>query len=455
MTIMLVELMVFVPSVAKYRADYLRQRLAAAQIAAMSLTEAENGALSADLEKQLLATAGVEGVVLDLGDRAELILSGSMPTNIVDRDSVDGVGIYTLIRDAWQTWRRGGNAIIEVRGRPVNSTGVSIAMVLSEQGLYNAMRGFAVNTFIISLLISGITGALIYWFLYGIIVRPVWRLVGAMDRFREDPADPRRVMQPETRRDEMGMMGRELARMQIDVHAALGQRRRLALLGEAVSKINHDLRNILASAQLSSDSLSDVDDPQVRRISERLIKAIDRAIALCERTLKFGKAEESEPEKCTVDLFCLVEEVGLSLTQVHRLRWVNDVPPGFRLFADPEHLFRMLLNLARNAADALANEVDPQIAVTVEAGKDRAVVIRLCDNGPGVPEQARANLFVPFAGSVSQHGTGLGLVIVRELMEAHGGQVALEKSDGEGATFALFFPAGSAMDQPRRARRAS
>jgi len=451
-SIMVVEVLIFVPSVAKFRADYLKQRIAAAQIAALSLTEAANGSISPELEKTLLETAGVEGVVLDLGDRAELILQGGMPTNIVARYSVDDRPTPLLVRDAWETLQRGGEALVEVRGEPVNRAGISIAVVLSESDLFNAMLAYGRNIFWLSLLISLITGALIYLALLWLIIRPVWRMSGSMERFRDKPDDPSRIIAPTARRDEMGMLEREMARLQTDLHKHLGERRRLALLGEAVSKINHDLRNILASAQLSSERLRRVEDPQIKAMSGRLVTAIDRAIALCERTLKYGKADEPPPDLQPVALRILVDEVGASLAQGYPIAFVNAVPEEFRLRADPDQLFRMLLNLGRNAAQALQTQDSATITVSAAAQRDGRVDLRIADNGPGLPLATQKTLFTPFSGSHSKGGTGLGLAIVAELMTAHGGEAVLEKSDAQGATFRLLFPAGSALSAPARRR---
>lgn len=453
LAIMVVEVLVFVPSVAKFRVDYLRERAAAAQIAALSLTEAANGAISEELELTLLDSAGVTAVVLNLGDRRELILrEGGMQREIVSRYDLSDTNPIRQIRGAIETLSRRGDALIEAHGVPINSAGISIAIVLEEDALYAAMLDYARNIFGLSLFISVTTGLLIYLALLGLIVRPVWRIVDSMIGFRDNPQDPKQSIVPKRRRDEIGVMERELQTMQADLRATLSQRQRLASLGEAVSKINHDLRNILATAQLSSDRLRRVEDPAIKRVSDRMITAIDRAITLCERTLRYGRADEAPPDKRPVELQGLVGEVGASLTQAHRVDWLNEVPADLRVQVDPDQLYRMLLNLARNAAQAIEARDGAHIRVSATLGGGGSVDLRLADNGPGLPDRAKEHLFVPFAGSQSKGGTGLGLAIVRELMRAHGGDVALEKSDESGATFCLSFPPGTALEAPRRRR---
>src|SRR3546814_8221299 len=109
---------------------------------------------------------------------------------------------------------------------------------------------------------SVITAALVYRSLRWLLVRPMSRLTRAMVAFAEKPQDGGRIIRPSGRRDEVGSAERELASMQEGLRAALHHRARLAALGEAVTKINHDLRNILATAQLLSDRLAGSGDPE-------------------------------------------------------------------------------------------------------------------------------------------------------------------------------------------------
>ena len=76
----------------------------------------------------------------------------------------------------------------------------------------------------------------------------------------------------------------------------------------------------------------------------------------------------------------------------------------------------------------------------IEVDADGIATIRMTDSGPGLPDKAKKNLFVPYAGGGERGGTGLGLAIVAELMIAHGGRAELEKSDTDGATFRLTLP---------------
>jgi signal transduction histidine kinase len=219
----------------------------------------------------------------------------------------------------------------------------------------------------------------------------------------------------------------------------------LAALGLAVSKISHDLRNMLASAQLMSDRLASLPDPTVQRFAPRLLHALERAIAFCQSTLSYGQAKEPPPDRRPLPLERVLEDVRetLDLGPESKIRWVGSVERGLVVDADPDQLFRALLNLGRNSVQALESRApnDPgrdQIRF-IGRREGSVVVIQVSDTGPGLPEKARAHLFEAFQGSSRQGGTGLGLVIAAELVRAHGGDIRLV--DGTiGATFRIIIP---------------
>jgi signal transduction histidine kinase len=230
--------------------------------------------------------------------------------------------------------------------------------------------------------------------------------------------------------------------MQGDLRAALTQRTHLTALGEAVSKVNHDLRNILATAQLVTDRLGDVRDPTVRQVVPRLMQSIDRAIKLCSQSLNFGSAEEPAPHPVALNLRELADDAVAyaGLPGDGGISWRNDVPAELTINADRDQMFRVLMNLARNAIQAMPG--GGAMTLTAECGPD-GVVMDFGDNGPGLPEKARAHLFEAFTGAARAGGTGLGLAIAKELVVAHGGELSLVSSDGDGTRFRIDLPDGS------------
>ena len=143
--------------------------------------------------------------------------------------------------------------------------------------------------------------------------------------------------------------------MQRDLVSMLHQKSRLAALGLAVSKINHDLRNLLASSQLLSDQLASVPDPRVQRFAPKLMRSLERAIAFCQSTLSYGRAQEAAPDRRMILIEPVVAEVRESagLASDASITWISAIERGLTIDADPDQLFRVLLNLVRNAAQAL------------------------------------------------------------------------------------------------------
>jgi len=334
-----------------------------------------------------------------------------------------------------------------------------IEIVIEEAPLRAKMFAFSRNILLLSLLISAITATLVYLSLHYLFVRPLNRLTTNMVSFRQDPENASHIVVPSNRTDEIGIAERELAAMQRDLASMLQQKSHLAALGLAVSKINHDLRNLLASAQLFSDRLASVPDPNVQRFAPKLMQSLERAIAFCQSTLSYGQVKEPPPERKQVALEALVEDVRetLGISTDSAVRWITSVERGLYVDADSEQLFRVVLNLARNALQALearAPNEPGRDQLRITGRREGAVVaIEVSDTGPGVPERARAHLFEAFQGSTRRGGSGLGLAIAAELVRAHGGDIRLVEGT-IGATFRLIIPDRAVDIGARRGERA-
>jgi len=332
--------------------------------------------------------------------------------------------------------------IIRVVGEPGFDEGEFIEVVMGEAPLKAAMIRYGLDILGLSILISIITAALVYLSLDALLVKPMTKLTWNIVRFSERPEDPSRIINPSSRRDEIGTAERELSSMQRELAETLSQKTRLAALGLAVSKISHDLRNMLSSAQLLSDRLITVKDPTVQRLVPKLIASLDRAIRLCARTLDFGQAQETAPRRQRFELAPLVTEVGdsLGLPRPKLIGWSVDIEEALEVDADRDQLFRVLSNLCRNAVQALESQDEAAGEIVVAARREGSVtVIEIADTGPGVPERARAHLFKAFQSVARKGGTGLGLAIAAELVQAHGGNLTLLDTEG-GAIFRVTIP---------------
>jgi signal transduction histidine kinase len=266
--------------------------------------------------------------------------------------------------------------------------------------------------------------------------------------FRRDPENFAATLPHTSRADEIGMAQRELIDMQASLRAALRQKERLAALGTAVTKINHDLRNILSTAALVSERLSSSEDPEVRRVTPRLMRSIDRAVELCSQTLAYSRDGVLPLRRSRIPLAELVDEVGTELTPSSGtadggISWINRVGDGVIVEADREQLSRALVNLGRNALEAGATE----ITVSASRTENHRLALTIRDNGPGLAPRARENLFQPFAGSARAGGTGLGLAIAREVARTHGGDIRLVETSGSGTSFVMELPAAVSVSE--------
>ncbi|WP_099865731.1 sensor histidine kinase [Pararhizobium haloflavum] len=446
--VMIAEVLIFVPSVANMRMRWLQDKLSTAASASLVIEGFDEMDLPEPVETETLMSTGTKAIVLRRDGASRLIASADMPTEVDGQYDLAAVGPAGAMIDAFDTLFFGGDRLIRVFG-PVGESQMVIEVVMEERPLRDAMLVYARNVLFLSLIISFITAGLVFFAINRLMIRPIRRLTRSMEAFAEHPENPDRVIIPRGSDDELGEAEDHLAAMQRQLQRTLKQQKNLADLGLAVSKINHDMRNILASAHLMSDRLAGVDDPVVKRFAPKLLRTIDRAVAYSGEVLAYGRAREAEPKRRWVDLTRLVEDVR-DLVMVEPqpdIAFVVDVEPGLEVEADSEQLFRVIHNLVRNAFEALrAMEGDSALVrrITLTARRSGSVVTILVDDtGPGMPAEARANLFTAFKGSARSGGTGLGLAIARELVTAHGGTLELVDKPDPGTAFRIVLP-----DQP-------
>ncbi len=449
--VMIAEVLIFLPSVANFRQSWLMERLSAAQIASLAAEAAPGGQLPAMLREELLKSAMVRAVALKRGEERRLILQTDMPTGIDSHYDLRKASSPQLVLDALAVFGGDEKRVIRVIGQPDFGAGEFVEIVISEAPLKAAMIGFALNILGLSIIISIITAALVYLSLNWLLIQPMMNITHNMVRFGENPEDKSRIIEPTGRTDELGVAENELAAMQGELSHLLAQKNHLAALGLAVSKINHDLRNMLANAQLISDRFGALKEPTVQRFAPKLINSLDRAIDLCTQTLKYGRAQEQPPERTVFELLPLLNDIaeGLGLPRTNGdgpIGWKADLDSDFKVNADRDQLFRILSNICRNAVQVMtsvyrekgATVEDQEITVRAWSADDLAF-IDISDTGPGLSKQAKEHLFEAFQGSARTGGTGLGLAIAAELIRAHGGDIELRPS-AKGATFRLTLP---------------
>ncbi|WP_412553458.1 sensor histidine kinase [Shimia sp. MIT1388] len=441
--VMLAEILIFVPSIARYREDYLLLRLERAQIASLALLA--DDMIDTELEQELLKNAGVYNVVLRRDEMRQLILSSPIPEPISATYDMRSATASILIKDAMMQLFETRNRVVRVIGAPVQDAGLLIEVTMDTEELRMSMIDYGVRILALSAVISVVTAFLLFLAVRAILVRPIKGVVGYMQTYAAAPEDARSLIKPQAGVTELREAEEALLALQTELTASLKQRERLAQLGGAVAKVSHDLRNILTSAQLFTDRIESSEDPLVRRLAPKLVNSITRAVHLCESTLAFGKAEEPAP---TLTRFALSETVGDVIAserlavEDYDLSFGEDIPAGMMVRADPEQMFRVVSNLVRNARQAIVASGQPgEIAVSATENDD-SWLITVKDTGPGLPPKAQEHLYQPFQGGIRKGGSGLGLAISSELVRGHGGMLTLSETGAAGTTFEICLPKG-------------
>ena len=448
------------PTLAAFEEQWLLDRVRAAELASLATEVAPDVVVSEQLSSDLLEVAGVEWVAIQSDGVRRLVLRGSNLNRTPYLVDLRDQAVASWLAAPFQTLFGGEGRMVRVVAEPRFRDAEFIEIVAPDAELRQELTAYLWRLIAVTAFVSAMAGGLVYLSLNLFLVRPMQRITRGMELFRADPDDPRASVKLSGRRDEIGRAEVELALMQGDLRAALNARARLAALGEAVAKINHDLRNMLTSAQIASERLAASADPDVSRALPRLERALDRAVKLASHVLAYGKTQEAPPEARPAPVAEAVamaaEEARLSEDGV---RLASALSETDQVLADPDQLHRILVNLMRNAREAIEQQPGrSQGVITVSLvqaeGESR---LRLADDGPGVPARVQEHLFVPFSGSGRADGAGLGLAIARELAQGHGGDLTLAATGPEGSVFELRLPgvpaAVTPAPAPRRPRR--
>jgi signal transduction histidine kinase len=219
----------------------------------------------------------------------------------------------------------------------------------------------------------------------------------------------------------------------------------------------HDLRSPLTAVRAALEILSDT--AQEMGITDELaLQALSlgqsnsqKVLRLVNSLLEIARMQsgEIELELQDLDLHGLVDQVLKNYTILANEYGVflsNDIPPNFPAArADMEKLERVLSNLVDNALKY--TPAGGKVSISAETGDDQQLILRVSDNGPGIPDEYRDKIFERFRKIPNQparrHGTGLGLAFCRLVIEAHGGKIWVEPNQPIGSTFALTLPAAN------------
>lgn len=445
---MLAELVIFIPSAALYRQDWLGERINQVDILSLALIEVKDFTAS-----EALAQRYIEDKNIIMGSERHAgqskLLFGGFPDDLepetVKMIDIRKVTAFPKFRDTFETFFGSSEGYYRVVGKASAHEDGVIEVLIPRKSIQMAMRDFFKRIFFLSLAIAIITGSLIYFTMSLLIIRPIQNLANSVTLFQAAPEVARPDSKPSERVDEIGDLERAFYDMKQSVRGSLKQKQRLATLGLAVAKINHDLRNILTSAQLVSDRLSTDADPKIARMGGRLARAIDRGVKMTRDVLNFSSPEadpiQSEPVRLS---FLLGEVAGDVLpafgTGARKISFMNDIPSELEIEADADHTYRIFHNLMRNAAQAMAGLTDDNAERLLRVYADLSdeyIEVHVADTAGGMPDKAKKKLFTAFASGGGKGSTGLGLTIAKELAKGQGGDLRLERTSKSGTTFTV------------------
>jgi signal transduction histidine kinase len=441
LAVMTAEILIFLPSIARFRSEYLNQLIESGTLAALALDATPDNMVTEEVKRALLDHARVDAVVLVEPNKPKRALMNIEPRPTMPSFNLKEEGPLMLIWDALSAMAKDGSRYLRVGGVSMRLPHAMVWIVADELPMRIAMYAFASRMLVLSIIIALFTAFLLYLALRWLVILPLQDLSKDMIAFRRAPEESGAEREPADRHDEIGVVDREFQNLQRELRASLRQKSRLAEVGAATNKINHDLRNMLATARLLSDRLARSDDERTRALAPTILNTIDRAARLASDAIQYVR-DRPTPRLAAVDLADLVDEVGVALQELGEdsdpnivRNWINAVPPEQRPRADRDLLYRVLMNLGRNAFEAGA------CTVTVRARPSGArLLIDVCDDGPGVPPEIAEGIFRPFVTGGRAGGAGLGLAIARDLVQVHGGDISIGETSPKGTTFRFTLP---------------
>ena len=281
-----------------------------------------------------------------------------------------------------------------------------------------------------------------------LLTRPLEELSGSVrafamgdSRYRIPTHGPREVRQ----------LSSAFASMREEIqqkNRALLESERLATIGRMASSVSHDLRHYLAAVYANSEFLSsgNLSEEERTEIFGDIRTAVHGTTDMIESLLIFSRTGTSIRK--SPELVSSLVDRAVSLLRAHpdaegvRLTVHGGEPATTLAVVDGKQIERAIYNLLLNACQAARANVDgPRVSITLET-RDEHALIRVTDNGPGVSESIRDNLFEPFVSEGRQKGTGLGLTLVSCIAEEHGGQVVLASSRPGETVFQMTMARG-------------
>jgi len=424
----------------KYFAPVVGERLASAQqlVAAAQESAGDRDAfdrIAARLSTVAARVADEEGAAAALASRLQ---KGARPAS-EDASLADAIA---RLKTAQRRVDHEVRALGQVLQDQMNH-GVVDEAERQERAARWAMLAFSSMALLVGLLVMWLTQR---------TLRPIRTLTEAAQRLGR--GSPESVAVPEQGGDELATLAHEfnamaqrLAARERELRAqgeALVRSERLAAIGRIAAQITHEIRNPLSSISLNAEELGER-APEARELCDAIVREVDRLTAITEEYLGFARLPKPQVQRADLSetVRDLLEFVRQELDAAGVRLTVSLAPRLPRVIADVAQLRQLLLNLLRNAREAMPSGGDLDVATR---GAGNSVEVEVHDTGPGIPPERMTRIFDPFF-TTKARGTGLGLAMAQEIAQEHGGQLLCESTVGKGTTFRLRLPAAPAVEQ--------
>lgn len=346
----------------------------------------------------------------------------------IDRD----VEIYDVTKRIYQN--SFSNAIISVlSAKPdlvqltYHTADARIIFTIDQTPIRDILRNYMPMGFIALSIGYSLLWAMLYFVLKRFYMAPLKALTSTLTAFADDPTIARPTSNALKINSDFRAAAKAIDTLQRNTISEIRQRERLANIGEAAAKINHDIRNVLSSATLVADALLNSNDKRVNRSAPHVVRSLEQAVDLCQSMMDYLVAVP-DPQLSTFAMHDIANEL-IDATKMH----ITYSGPA-KIHADRKMMQRIFLNLARNANHAGATKLNIDIWRAGHLG-----IIDISDNGHGIPKQQWDDLFLAFK-SHGLGGSGLGLAITKDLVVAQGGYVKLSRSNENGTEFRIQLP---------------
>lgn len=231
-----------------------------------------------------------------------------------------------------------------------------------------------------------------------------------------------------------------VALLNIRLSEHLVTKEKLSAVGRATSSVIHDFKNLLSVVHIYAQMIPRAHSAaETKELVNKILASSNMMIAMSKDILTYARGEIVLNRSYIAVTELMSNVIGLMEQELQKnnITLLREIPADHQYAFDTEKMSRALYNLLKNSAESIERS-GGVIRVTSEIA-DNELIITIADNGKGIPETILQTLFTPFV-TTKPEGTGLGMLIAKNIVEAHGGQMDIESREGKGTDVLLSFP---------------